>query len=65
MQEKDILYEHGRFWVCRAPKGWKGFEVYRISDSGTHSVRCATIGFEGEKGLQRAIAECERRALAK
>ncbi len=56
MRESDILYQSGPYWVCR--KG-KGFEVYK--DGVTHSVRVASIGFEGEKGLQRAKAECDRR----
>lgn len=57
MREADILYENGPFWVCR--KG-KGFEVYRAGV--THSTRVASVGFEGQKGLDRAKAEADRRA---
>lgn len=56
MSEAQILFEKGPFWICR--KG-KGFEVYKTGV--THSVRVASIGFEGDKGLQRAKAEIERR----
>ena len=56
MRESDILYEQGPYWICR--KG-KGFEVYKTGV--THSVRVASIGFEGDKGLQRAKAEIARR----
>lgn len=55
----DIVYEQGRHWVARTPKG---FEVYRID--GVASVRCAVIGFVGQKGLERAKAEIERREKA-
>jgi len=57
MKESTILYENGMFYVCR--KG-KGFEVYKTV--GTHSERCAQIGYEGEKGLRRAIQEADTRA---
>ena len=56
MTEHDILYECAPYWICRAKKG---FEVYRIET--THSVRCAIIGYEGDKGLQRAKDEIQRR----
>ena len=62
-----ILYENGPFWVTAAefgtgrfePKG-KGFEVYE--NGVTHSTRRAIIGWVGEKGLTRAIAEADRLA---
>jgi hypothetical protein len=57
VREADILYENPTHWVARAAKG--GFEVYRIGI--THSTRCATIGYEGDAGLQRAKAEADRR----
>lgn len=59
MREADILYENATHWVARAPEGRKGFEVYRKGV--THSTRCAIIGFEGDKGLQRAKNEANRR----
>lgn len=59
MKEADILYENATHWVARAPKGWKGFEVYRKEI--THSMRCAVVGFEGDPGFQRAKAEADRR----
>lgn len=59
MPENRIVYEAGNYWVARAQAG-KGFEVFR--NSGTHSVKCATIGYEGQAGLARAIAEADRRA---
>ncbi len=52
----DVLHETTRYWVLRLPKG---FEVYRKGI--THSTRCAQIGIPGDRGLQRAKAECERR----
>lgn len=56
-QEKDIKHETRNFWVLDV--GNKGFEIYRIGV--THSTRVAQIGYRGEFGLNRAIAECERR----
>ena len=64
MQESDILYQSGPFWVCAETFGRRkspGFAVYKVSDSGTHSRRVASIGFAGEVGLARAIAEANRR----
>lgn len=57
MKESDILYENPTHWVARSAK--TGFEVYRKGI--THSTRCASIGFEGDRGLQRAKAEADRR----
>ena len=54
--EKDIAFEKGDYWVLKVATG---FEVYRTGI--THSTRCAQIGFKGEAGLQRAIAEIDRR----
>jgi hypothetical protein len=59
MKPSDILYENGDFWVCRAGK-W--FEVYRSGV--THSTRVATIGYEGQAGLDRAKSEADKRAAA-
>ncbi len=59
MKEKDILYSASPYWVKRADK-FKGFEVYK--DGITHATRCASIGYEGQLGLDKAIAECNKRA---
>jgi hypothetical protein len=58
MKESDILYENGKFWVCKSETR-KGFEVYEIGI--TCSTRCAIIGYEGEKGLEIAKTECDKR----
>jgi len=62
MKTSDILYENGNFWVCRNQQFGKGFEVYKVN--GTHSVRVAIIGFEGQYGLERAKSEADRRAVS-
>lgn len=62
LKESDILYENGDYWVCKS-FAKKGYEVYRIGI--TNSTRCAIIGFEGEEGLKRAKAECDKRAASK
>lgn len=57
--EAAILFQRGNYFAIRARRG---FEVYRCG--ATHAVRCASIG-DGpgpNLGLDRAIAECERRA---
>lgn len=56
-KESDIAYEKGPFWVLNLKA--KGFEVYKTGIS--YSTRCAIIGYTGDKGLARAIAEIERR----
>jgi len=56
-REQDIKHETRDYWVLDA--GAKGFEVYRTGI--THSTRCAQIGHIGQIGLDKAIAECERR----
>jgi hypothetical protein len=54
------IYEDGIYWASHAKCG---FEVWRVE--GTHSVRCATIGFKGSEGLERVKLEIARRkALA-
>lgn len=61
-----ILYQTSDFWVCKerfgsgrlGPKS-NGYAVYR--NGITHSTRVAQIGFDGEEGLRRAIAEADRR----
>lgn len=54
-----VLYENGDFWVC-AENG--GFAVYKVE--GTHSLRCAQIGYKGEEGFRKAISETDKRANA-
>jgi hypothetical protein len=56
---KDIVFETDRYWVKRVPKG---FEVYKTGI--TSSTRVAVIGYTGDKGLQRAKQEIERREAA-
>ena len=62
MNEQDIVFESGSYFVLRAKFGRKktpGFAVYK---SGlTHAERVASIGYSGEIGLQRARLEIERR----
>lgn len=56
MKLKNIVYENGNYWVLKVTHG---FEVYK--NGITHATRCAIIGYEGEKGIARAIKEIERR----
>ena len=58
MQTKlaTIAHETEQHWIERQDTG---YAVYRIGS--THSTRCAWIGFTGDPGLKRAIAEVERR----
>lgn len=67
LKESDILHQNGNFWVCREEFGSGifrpksiGYAVYE--DGITHSKRVAQIGWEGNKGFHRAIAECDKRA---
>lgn len=53
---KDVVHETKNYWVLRVKNG---FEVYKSGI--THSVRCARIGWKGKEGLNKAIAECDRR----
>lgn len=57
IKESQIVYETNKHWVLDL--GNRGYEVYRKTI--THSERCAVIGFTGDKGLDRAKAEIERR----
>lgn len=57
---KDVVFEQGKHWVLRVDGG---YEVYRTGV--THSTRCAQIGYTGERGLQKAIAEAQRREAAR
>lgn len=53
----QIIVQKGRYWIARIKDG--SYEVFR--EEGTHSVRCAVIGYKGDEGLSRAKAELERR----
>lgn len=55
-KEKDIVYETATHFAIKVPAG---YEVYEIGI--THAVRCATVGYKGVKGLERAIDECRKR----
>lgn len=60
LQESDILFEIGEFWVCKSiGRKWQGFEV--LKNGITHSTVVATIGYVGDKGLKRAIEEAIKR----
>ncbi len=59
LKESDILFEIGDYWVCKS-ETWKGYEV--MKNGITHSVRVARIGYEGEKGLEKAKEEAIKRA---
>lgn len=58
MRESDIIYESpcGSYWVKKVDYG---YDVYKTG--GTHSTRCAIIGWKGETGLERAKKEIARR----
>ena len=55
-KEKDLKYIGPNYWVLQVKNG---FEVYKTGI--THSTRCAQIGYQGCKGLNKAINECIRR----
>lgn len=59
MKASDIIYQTSNYHVVRAPYG---FDVYR--NEGTGAVRCARIGYKGDKGLQRAKDEIAKRDLS-
>lgn len=67
MSESDILYENGKYWVCRVrhPKS-KNYYYEVIRNMTTHGEVCATIGDGAgpQLGIERAIAECDKRANA-
>lgn len=55
-----IVFERGDYDIRKATFGQsEGFEVYRHKT--THSVRVASIGFPGAKGMARAMAEIDNR----
>jgi hypothetical protein len=56
MKLTEIVFETNRYSIVRVTKG---FEVYEIG--ATAAKRCTVIGYEGDKGLQRAKLEVERR----
>ena len=59
MKLSDIKYETKNYWVKKTKHG---FEVYKTGV--THSTRCAIIGWSGEKGLNKAITEADKREAA-
>ncbi len=59
MNLKNIVYENDIYYVLKVTHG---FEVYKQGIN--HATRCAIIGYEGEKGIARAIKEIERRKAA-
>ncbi len=60
---EDVVYEQGQYWVLRVTEGegsrYSGYDVYRTGI--THSTRCAQIGYTGQVGLDKALAEVARR----
>jgi hypothetical protein len=61
------VYENGPFWVCKVQFGSgrfksksNGYEVYE--DGVTHARCVARIGWDGQRGLERAIAFADKRA---
>ena len=59
MTEGQIVYENGNFWVAKLGNGQ--YEVYK--NMLTHAVRCGIVSYnDNEKALNRAIAECDRKA---
>ncbi len=55
---KDVLHQTATHWVLKVKTG---YEVYK--QDVTHSTRVAQIGWPAtEYGLQRAIAECNKRS---
>ena len=53
---ENIIFETQKHFIVRVSKG---FEVYEIGP--TAATRCAVIGYEGDKGLERAKLEILRR----
>lgn len=56
MQFRNIVYEGKKHWVLKVNDG---YEVYRLGV--THSTRCSQIDTTGNKGLEKAIKECNKR----
>ena len=56
MKEKDIIFENGPYWVLKVKYG---YDVYKCGV--IHSTRCAIIGWKGERGLDKAKNEIDRR----
>ena len=57
IRRDPIVYEHGDYYVTRNSKGH--FEVWKMG--ATAATHVSYIGYEGQKGLDRAKAEVERR----
>lgn len=60
-KEKDIMYELGKHWVLKTNEGT--YEVYK--NGATCATRCGIVGIKGDKGLQHAIGECNKRETGK
>ena len=56
MKLENIVFESGKYFVLKTKHG---FEVYKSGI--THSTRCATIGYKGEIGIDKAIREIQKR----
>ena len=56
IKESDIIHELPNFWVLRVTTG---FEV--LQNGITCSARVAQIGYTGQVGIDKAIAECQQR----
>ena len=56
MQESDIVYENGNFWVGKTRTA---YEVYEIGL--THSKRRDIIGLSLPNALNRAKRRCDQR----
>ncbi len=54
--DQRIAYETARHYAIRTHQG---YEIYR--NGTTAAERCATIGFLGDEGFRRVIAEIQRR----
>ena len=58
-KEEDIKYETDDFWVLAV--GTRGFEVYKTGILASHRVASIGHGAGPNLGLERAIAEADRR----
>lgn len=58
LKESDILFEIGDYWVYES-HDWCGYVV--MKNGQTHAVMVARIGYEGDRGLERAIQEANKR----
>ena len=60
MKESDIVYERGDYWVSREDVGY--YKIWRTG--ATCSTRVGTVCYSDDdaKAINKAIAECNRRA---